>query len=109
MGINLTLVIDQHGHDPILAYTRLPLYWQDYAAFDELTELSTHLETYVGWYDDSGLVTRTVDPYGDPLTFITAHELATFLEEQGLQGWDLAVLSFVQMLPAATKVALWWS
>ena len=77
MGIDLTLVIDQHGLDPVLAYTRLPLNWRHYDAFDEITELST--------------------------------PLARCLEEQRLQGWGLAVLSFVQMLPAATKVVLWWS
>lgn len=111
MSLNLELIIDRHGlPGRILAHTCLPLRWQDYDAFDLIKAEAVPLVDGVQRYeDDQGLTDWDTDPYEEPLTFLPAHTIARHLSKAPLRGWDAAVLAFLNALPPATRVVLWWN
>lgn len=110
MSINLTLAFDRYAFNgPILCFERHRLDWQDYEAFDRIKAEAVPLGDSVYWYEDEGLKQRAEDPYGKPLTFMPAHTIARHLSKVPLRGWDAAVLAFLNALPPATRVVLWWS
>jgi hypothetical protein len=110
MSTKLTLVFDHHcfAKDPLLAFERMRLDWQDYEAFDRLKADAIPFQNGVDWYDDDGLRHTTTDDYGDTLTYVAAHTLTKHLSVVQLRGWDAAVLAFLKALPPDTKVVLWW-
>jgi hypothetical protein len=111
MSINLYLAFEyQHRTgQPVIAYDRLRLFWQDYEAFDRIKAEAIPLPEGVYWYDDDGEAERKVDPYGNALTWMPAHRLAHHLfGAQAEGGIDYAVVCFVEALPPETRVVLWW-
>lgn len=64
------------------------------------------------WYDDEGLRRTKVDPYGSPLEYVEAGDLAAamvgYAEKRKFSPWNEAVIAFVSALPVDTPVVLWW-
>ena len=94
MGLDLTLTPDSYGcgfsTKWFLAHTRIDLQ-RNYSLFAAIGGRRGE-ETQVcyprklpesvkyQWYGDEGIETRTTDPYGDPLTYVTAGELRKAFE-----------------------------
>ena len=113
MSVSLTLVPEvPHFVFPgmtLLAYTRLPLAYGDYALWQKLEEVGRPLPEKVHWYEDDGLRLRDTTPYGKALKFLYAGELWQFFNElEFLRPWDRAVVGFIRALPAKTRVVLWF-
>ena len=109
MSVNLTLAVDRYGFNgPILCYERHRLDWQDYEAFDRIKAEAVPLTDGVQWYEDDGLKAWGEDPYGKPLTFMSAHSIARHLSAAPLRGFDAATLAYLKALPPETRVVLWW-
>lgn len=62
----------------------------------------------VGCYEDEGLIFKNEDRYGQPLTCITAAELARLEVPEGLSPWNNAVLAFLTALPEDVRIVLFW-
>lgn len=109
MSVNLTLAFDRHRlNGALLAHERIGLNWQDYDLFKLIAAEATPITEGVDWYEDEGIKRRFTDPYGDMLTYVTAHALGRHLSGVRLAGWDAAVLAFINALPPDTRVVLWW-
>lgn len=109
MSVNLTLVFDRFAHgSPILGYNRLALGYQDHELFDQIKADAVPLSGGMDWYDDDGLEVVSEDPYGAPLTCMSAFTLARHFASEELRGWDAAVLAFVKHLPPDARIVLWW-
>lgn len=124
MGIDLTLcpVRHDHGKDSgsILVYTRLDFNMRDYDLWKKIQAEAIPLGVPVSWYMDQGIEDVTEDPYGSPLTFITAHRLLKIIDEHfkssdelwirsGNRGhWDLGCLAFIRALNPDRRIILWW-
>jgi hypothetical protein len=126
MGIDLTLCPDAYDTDTreklswFLAHTRIDLdrsyhifgqINKTYGRGDEVPLVCEPKPLPEGmkfqWYEDEGLKTRTTDPYGDALTYVTAGELAKV--QLGATGkWNKAVFKMIKALPKDTLVVLWW-
>jgi hypothetical protein len=114
MSLNLTLVFDRFNQDSILASDKMEFY--PYIAWDfhdELQRFVIPLTQRFCWYDDdNGIEDRQTDPYGDPLTFILAHQLAPLIRAEAARNprdaWSAAVAACVGQMPAMTKIVLWW-
>jgi hypothetical protein len=60
-------------------------------------------------YEDDGLRVRGTNPYGDPVRYVLAGELARVIADAaGLSPWNVAVVAFLRALPADLPVYLWW-
>jgi len=59
-------------------------------------------------YEDEGLKERKTDPYGSPLTYVTAGELSKVKPRKETGDWNKAILTFISSLPAEMPVLLWW-
>lgn len=111
MSLSLTLAFERYAglSGPILCAEQHRLDWQDRDAFSLLMAEAIPLPHGVDWSDDEGIKTRHTDPYGTPLTFVSAHTLARHLASASLPtAYDKAVLAFVSALPPETRVVLWW-
>jgi len=64
-------------------------------------------KTHFEWYEDEGLKIRKDDPYGSPLTMLTAGELAQADTSQS-SAWNKAVWEMIRNLPPDTPIVLWW-
>ena len=62
----------------------------------------------LGCYEDEGLVFKSEDRYGQPLTCITAADLARLQVPEGVSPWNNAVLAFLTSLPADERIVLFW-
>ncbi len=110
MSISLTLAFDRYNFSgPILCFERHNLDWQDYELFDRITAEAVPLVEGVQWYEDEGLELHNKDRYGTPLTYMPAHTIARHLAAVTLRGFDAATLAYLNALPPATRVVLWWS
>lgn len=112
MSLSLTLAFERYAAGlpgPILCAERHRLDWQNYDAFTLIKSEAIPLTCGVDWYDDDGIETRHTDPYGNSLTFMTAHTITRHLAWAILPtAYDKAVLAFVSALPPETRVVLWW-
>ena len=61
----------------------------------------------INWYWDEGIETITENPYGEPLTYLTAGEFCE-LDTSDLGNWNSAVVEFLCALPRETPVLLYW-
>lgn len=93
---------------PPLCHHRLKLDHSAGSIEDELKAVAVPLPEGAYWYSDDGLKVETTDCYGEPLTWVPAHTLASRLEQLDLQDWDLALLAYVKALPPGAQVVLWW-
>jgi hypothetical protein len=110
MSVNLTLAFDRYGlKGPILCYERHRLDWVDYGLFARIKAEAVPLTEGVQWYDDDGLGETKEDCYGEPLTFMSAHNIARYLGTVPLRGFDAATLAYLKALPVDTRVVLWWN
>lgn len=117
MGTDLTLVLDRHGQafdmGWFLGYDRMSVP-RDYELFSLISEAGTNpLPPTVKfeWYGDEGLEAKTEDPYGDPLRWIVAGELARVFEKHfGERGYGhgVAIMHYLSHLPPDTPVILFW-
>ena len=116
MSLSLTLIFENvpnfgdHGRH-VLGHDRL-----HYGGFsrdrqEALAALATPLGRPLYVYEDGGLRATSEDPYGTPLTFITAHMLwrSKLLRHSDTRPWDNAIDEFVRLLPPDTRIILWWS
>lgn len=116
VSLDLTIVPYEWGpvieYNSWLAYTRLRC--GGARGFSERLEaLDKHKGpkllppgTKVTWYGDEGLEERTEDPYGDPLTYMTAGELLQVESPQNDLG--RCAWAYLAALPRGTPVILWW-
>lgn len=109
MGLNLTLIpqMDTLG-GRILAFVRLPLLTQDRDLFRQIEQIAHPFLDGVDWYGDSGLESVNTDPYGTPLTYAIAADLAKCLDPADLRRMDPAVRAFINEMPPDWRVVLWW-
>lgn len=108
MSVNLNLGFDRYGGDPVLCFERHRLDWTSDGLFERMKLEAIPLPNGADWYCDQGLEHYKEDPYGDPLTWLTAHTLVRLLSAVPLHGWDMATLAFLKALPPSTRVVLWW-
>lgn len=123
MGLDLALYPDQWERarfDSILATVRLPLE-RDYDLFGRISHINRTEEQPICKprpladiapkglhnFEDEGLVYRLDDPYGDPLTYLSARELAAVPCEDS-STWNKAVFAMIRALPPGTTIVLWW-
>lgn len=59
-------------------------------------------------YDDEGLTRASTDPYGTPLTWVSAKELKKLKASERTSSWNKAILAFITALPDDTVIVLWW-
>ena len=59
-------------------------------------------------YDDDGIREVKTDPYGSPLTYLTAGEMSKARLPKGLTDWNKGIMAFVKSIPSDTPVILWW-
>lgn len=117
MGVDLTLLPELYPNiaGPIYPHIVLPLsrrrdLWERIT--DDIE--NQRLNQAVYWPDDdNGLEERVEDPYGAPITFVTAHELVKvirkFRDVEGEMGWqNEATLMYLGCCPPLTRVILWW-
>lgn len=113
MGLDLTLLPHKHHHvsgTPFLCESlRLD---RDYALFDLILTAPRHFPGGpVEIHSDAGWEKRTTDPYGDPIYYVKAGDLAVALSDiaaLSTSPWNAAVIAFVRALPADVPVYLWW-
>ena len=113
MSISLAVGVDSfdRGRDSILVYTRLSLFHQDYELFDALKAAAAPLPVAVGWYEDEGLRYRRDDQYGEPLTFLTAHQFLRIWNTRKaarLDDWDESCIAFIRAMRPDRKLVLFW-
>lgn len=112
MGVDLTLVPDRFetGTRPILGYTRLPLMCRWYSLHEALRTVANPLSEGLMWYADEGIETVNEDAYGEKLTWVLPSQFLKAATEhmESPGGWDRAVIAFIQSLPPATKIVLWF-
>jgi hypothetical protein len=120
MGLDLSVVpVNYHQMDWWLGNNRLG-FNRDYFLFEQIDSKGrTDLDplpkicnpkplppnVQFDWYDDEGLETITTDPYGTPLTYVTAGELAEVKSEH---DWNAAIIAMMKALPPQTPVVLYW-
>jgi hypothetical protein len=116
MGVDLAVCPDSwnEGRNPDepqwhLAYTRLNLE-RDYALWDLIRPYEKPLPStvYFNWYADEGLQQRTQNPYGEPLTMVTAGDFATMASEVASTRWNNAVVTMLASLEPQKRIVLWW-
>ncbi|MCK9569110.1 hypothetical protein M0R72_09225 [Candidatus Pacearchaeota archaeon] len=106
MGIDLTVCPirdDRPGYD------RLQID-RDSELFDlvkQLPTLSIPDPVDFNWYEQDGIEKRATDEYGFPLTYCNAGQFRK-IDASKQEGWNHAVLMFLQALPPSTPVVLWW-
>ena len=109
MGLKLTLIPQMDTMSGrMLAFVRLPLRTQDRDLFRKIEQIAHPFTDGVDWYSDGGLEPRDDDPYGTPLTFALASDLARCLEAADLCRTDPAVRAFINAMPPDWRVVLWW-
>jgi hypothetical protein len=111
MGVDLTLVPirDDSPRMPWwLEGSRLDLH-RDYAVWN-LIEPVKRIPDGVRFsrYSDEGIEDRNDDQYGNPLTYITAGDLAIVKLHKQASLWNQACWAFIRALPPKTKIVLWW-
>jgi hypothetical protein len=110
MGIDLTICPD---HTPSVAawhlsYTRMGM-GRDYELFERIKALRSRElpdDVKFSWYDDEGIVGRRDDPYGEPLRYVFADDLAKV--DPGGHPLSRAAIAYVGQLDAESRVVLWW-
>ncbi len=116
MGVDLTLafnvvpqVAPQIGGMRFLAYSRLRLS-RNYDTWDLIKSVPSHpLPEPIDWYDDEGIKSVIVDPYGEPLRYAKAGDLGAIWDELPAgDRWNLAVFLFLAGIPSETWVVLYW-
>src|SRR4051794_36470371 len=107
MGVDLTLVPERLCLDTwFLAYDRLGFRGRYYDLWDKIQRLNARPlpeGCAFQWYGDEGLEGRTADPYGGPLKFVTAGELAAIELPDNLLPWDRGIFAFLKALPPSTR------
>lgn len=114
MSLDLTLCpYDWPGRidwDFFLAYTRLRCGGASgFAERLERSGVTPHPlppRSRFSWYGDEGLKDYTTDPYGTPLTYLTAAELLSVAPPENERG--PSVWAYLKALPPDTPVVLWW-
>lgn len=116
MGIDLTLAPIKNAHGSWwLAYDRLRLdrYYDLYREFgmDGYTSISVYdvIVNQFDWYDDEGIVSDKLDPYGEKLKYFFSDEISKIdVNQLELSTWNKAVIEFIKSLPKQTPVVLYW-
>lgn len=123
MGMALTLLPYRNPGPWVehLAYDRLALH-QDYMLFAQIDQgvmgkgrgvrqvcrpQRLPIKMRLMWYGDGGIEDASEDPYGAPLTYVAAGELAT-VDCGYTDPWNRAVFEMMKALPKDTPVVLWW-
>ena len=112
MGLDLTLLPHKHHHTggvPLLCESlRLD---RDYGLFGKLRACPSREAGALEVRCDSGWRTTQTDPYGDPIRYALAGDLAAVLVDVSsadVSPWNFAALAFLRALPADVPVYLWW-
>jgi hypothetical protein len=115
MSLALTIAIQRHHKvgDWFLAYDRISVDGcREYLTSIEKLNPRPFPENFIfDWYEDEGLKRRTVDSYGDKLTYLTAGELAKFFlaeENKGTTQRNIAFGKYLEALPEHYWCVLWW-
>lgn len=123
MGLDLTAAPIKYGavnnYNWWLAYDRLS-FERNYDLFgqiDDCGRVSTPpilkpqllpLNVKFDWYEDGGIKTRNVDPYGEVLKYVLASDFKRIVMPEHSGEWNRAVIAFLCSLPEKTPVVLWW-
>ncbi len=116
MGVDLTLTFNIVPHIApqkdglrFLAYSRLSLH-RDYNLWELIKTVPSHpLPESIDWYDDEGIKSVIVDPYGEPLRYATAGDLAPIAAHVSTRfGWNAGVFRFLATIRPETWVVLYW-
>ena len=111
MGVALILRPFKHylsANGTPLLYESLRLD-RDGALFDAIERAPSFAVPQVEVYEDDGLRVRGTTPYGEPVRYALAGELARAGSEPAdLSPWNAAVVAFLRALPADLPVYLWW-
>lgn len=114
MGVDLTICPERYPGmgGPILLHSRLDFDRRDYGLWEKLSAASTMLSEEVMSYEDEGIKTRSTDPYGDKLKFLTAEQFAQTwaagVSPDPLSDWDQGIIEFVKRLKPDRRLILWW-
>ena len=110
MGIDLTLkVIQYESQSPWLTHNNVYLD-RDYGIQEAVQKLDAFPvpRGAVLHYTDDGLHERATDPYGDPLRFMHACQLAKLALPADASEWNKAAFAWIKALPETTPIVLWW-
>jgi hypothetical protein len=114
MGIDLTLMPDKWPglsvHGAPLGFDRLGLQCGHCDLFQELESVATVAPHGIYYYGDEGIARETENPYGRPVSFVTAGQIVKILDsiEWEWREWDAAVWAFIRALPPDRRVFLWF-
>ena len=115
MGVDIALhVVNMESEFPAmaLAHARVPLD-RDYRLQDRIDEISQKSPAAAiaggvyGFFGDHYGRLPATDPYGQPVEWVAAADLAEAMRGD-LSPWNAAALAFVSALPSATKIILWY-
>ncbi len=117
MGVDLTIafnvvpqVAPQKGGLQFLASSRVRLD-RDYDLWDLIKIVPSHLfPEVIDWYEDDGITSRDKDPYGEPLRYAKAGDLAKLVNSlpDGCSQWNRGVFQFLASINPEIWVALYW-
>lgn len=118
MGVDLSLGMTPyiteltHCNGCPLLYNRLSVPRMR-EAWGDIQKAANPWSGSVEWYGDDGLVKRSVDAYGEPITWIAPKVLAEILRAHGMHEWGGQGASIVAWLDALgadkdQKVFLYW-
>lgn len=119
MSLNLTIVPALPGDGcneynacgTILAFSRLGLQ-NNAVLMDIISDIrAERLDVPVRDYTEDGIVERSDDAYGRPLTFIRPRQLKEALDQASplLTDWDTAVCAFLSSLRENVRLILMWN
>jgi hypothetical protein len=120
MGLDLTLAPENYPSSWWLTFDRIRVD-RDYRLYSQIAGLRgtagyTQVcnprpipsNVKVQWYEDEGIKERKTDPYGSPLTYLTAGELLAVALPTNASPWNKGVWAFLKELPPDTRILLWW-
>jgi hypothetical protein len=118
MGLDLTLAPVRFGDPWWLLHTRIDLD-RNYELFDQIVNhrdtakqlcipYAVPSDIKLQWYGDDGIATTATDPYGKPLHYVFAGDLARVKLPASTGAWNKAVFAMICAMPRDTKVVLYW-
>lgn len=109
MGVDLTLLPDVPRRSDVTPFLRDSLCLdRDCSLWRMVEAASSHEAGEVTVITEDGWRKVTTTPYGAPLHYVLAGDLAAAVAGADTSPWNAAVLAFVAALPADVPIYLWW-
>lgn len=93
----------------------------DYDLFGQFVDLPKYTENVpsipthplptglkINYFGEAGLLSKNVDGYDAPLTFVYAKDLASLAIDEYTPPYNKAIVAFLKALPPETPIVLMW-